>query len=104
MVEDLEKIEETVELGVVPEELDGPVETETLTESPATAPTAEPPSPPPPPPGPYRYTPPSDLSEPHTRTLGTAGMTLLRRHGPALGVGFLLAVVLIKIINRVRNR
>jgi carbon monoxide dehydrogenase subunit G len=98
-VEDLDAIDDTVELGVVPEELDGPAETE-----PPTEPTAERPTPPPPPPGPYRYSPPSDLSEPHARTLGTAVLTTLRRQGPALGVGFLVAVVLIKIINRVRNR
>jgi hypothetical protein len=29
---------------------------------------------------------------------------VLRRQGPALGVGFLAAVIVIKIINRVRNR
>ena len=88
---------------MVPEELDGPIQTETVTEPQLTRP-AEPPAPPPPPPGPYRYTPPSDLSEPDARTLGTAVVTVLRRHGPALGIGFLAAVVLIKIINRVRNR
>ena len=31
-------------------------------------------------------------------------IAVLRRHGPALGIGFLAAVVVIKIINRVRNR
>ena len=98
-IEEIEEIEETIELGVVPEEIDGPVETETVIQ-----PAEEPPTPPPPPPGPYRYSPPSDLSEPHARTLGAAVLTVLRRHGPSLGIGFLAAVVLIKIINRVRNR
>ena len=88
---------------MVPEEIDGPIQTETLTEPLLTQPT-EPVAPPPPPPGPYRYKPPSDLSEPHTRTLGTAAVTVLRRHGPGFGFGFLAAVVLIKIIDRVRNR
>jgi carbon monoxide dehydrogenase subunit G len=101
----VEEIEETVELGAVPEEIDGPAEPEAVAEIPAPPPLAEQPvNPPPPPPRPYRYTPPTDLSEPHARTLGTAVTTLLRRHGPGLGVGFLAAVVVIKIINRVRNR
>lgn len=99
-----DELEETIELGVVPEEIDGPVEPDAVAEAPA--PPAEEPAaaPPPPPPGPYRYTPPSDLSEPAARTLGTAVKTVLRRQGPALGVGFLAAVIVIKIINRVRNR
>jgi hypothetical protein len=89
---------------VVPEEIDGPVEPDTVAEALAT-PAEEPAAaPPPPPPRPYRYTPPSDLSEPAARTLRTAVTTVLRRQGPALGVGFLAAVIVIKIINRVRNR
>ena len=108
-------IEQTVEMAAVRPTDDGsevvtdeawlaeddtaPVEDQTAVEQaaePQPAPTAPPP--------PWRYTPPSDLSQPAASVVANVVSTLLRRYGPLLGLLSLVVVIVIKLINRRRRR
>lgn len=68
---------------------------QTSVAAPASATTA--------PPRPYRYTPPSDLSQADSHVVVNVVSTLLRRYGPLLGLLSLVVVVVIKLINRRRR-
>jgi hypothetical protein len=55
------------------------------------------------PPPPWRYTPPSDLSQPAVSVVANVVSTLLRRYGPLLGLLSLVAVIVIRLVNRRRR-
>jgi carbon monoxide dehydrogenase subunit G len=119
--------EQTVELGAVPEEIDGrsleePPAAEEAPKPEPTAATARPapqapphppaaPTPLPPPaeatppklvPGPPKFTPPSDKSQPDVEVFATIGSVVLKRFGPALAVVAVLIFIASKIIKRNR--
>ncbi len=118
--------EQTVELGAVPEEIDGrsldgsrprrkaEPEPAAATARPAAqapsrppaAPTPLPPpaapTPPKPVPGPPKFTPPSDKSQPDIEVFATIGSVVLKRFGPALAVVAVLIFIASKIIKRNR--
>ena len=115
--------EQTVELGAVPEEIDGrsledsrPGRTRrAATARPASAdanarpPAAPKPLPPtadPTPPkldlGPTKVSPPSDTSQPDIEVIATIGSVVLKRFGPALAVIAVLIFIISKIIKRNR--
>jgi uncharacterized protein len=108
-------IEQTVEMAAVSVSDDGsdlvtdeawlaeddsaPVEDEAAVEQEATEPAALPTAPPPP----WRYTPPSDLSQPAASVVANVVTTLLRRYGPLLGFLSLVIVIVIRLVNRRRR-
>ncbi len=113
--------EQTVELGAVPEEIDGrslddsrPPEPAAATSRPAArtssrapaAPTPLPPTPNPEPPklhfGPTKVSPPSDTSQPDIEVIASIGSVVLKRFGPALAVLAVLIFITSKIIKRNR--
>ena len=123
--------ERTVELGAVPEEIDGPSledsrppEAVAATSRPAArttssrapaaptssrapaAPTPLPPTPDPEPPklnfGPTKVSPPSDTSQPDIEVIASIGSVVLKRFGPALAVLAVLIFITSKIIKRNR--
>ena len=54
-------------------------------------------------PRPFRYTPPSDLSQADAHVVANVVTTLLRRYGPLLGFLSLFVVIVVKLINRRRR-
>jgi carbon monoxide dehydrogenase subunit G len=54
-------------------------------------------------PRPYRYIPPSDLSQADAHVVVNVVTTLLRRYGPLLGFLSLFVVIVVKLINRRRR-
>ena len=67
------------------------------------APETEPAPVSPAPPRPFRYTPPSDLSQADAHVVADVVTTLLRRYGPLLGFLSLFVVIVVKLINRRRR-
>jgi carbon monoxide dehydrogenase subunit G len=113
--------EQTVELGAVPEEIDGrsledsrPPEPAAASARPApqtrtrppAAPKPLPPTADPMPPkldlGPTEFTPPRDTSQPDIEVIATIGSIVLKRFGPALAVIAVLIFITSKIIKRNR--
>jgi carbon monoxide dehydrogenase subunit G len=108
-------IEQTVEMAAVRPADDGsdlvtdeawlaeddsaPVEDEGAVEDEVAEPAPVPTAPPPP----WRYTPPSDLSQPAVSVVANVVSTLLRRYGPVLGLLSLVAVIVIRLVNRRRR-
>jgi carbon monoxide dehydrogenase subunit G len=108
-------IEQTVEIAAVRPADDGsdlvtdeawlaeddsaPVEDEGAVEDEVAEPAPVPTAPPPP----WRYTPPSDLSQPAVSVVANVVSTLLRRYGPLLGLLSLVAVIVIRLVNRRRR-
>lgn len=109
------EVEQTIELGAVPEELDGPSElppdepAPVVSEAPAasrssgtgpaawtpprrTAPASSPPT----------YTPPSNTSQTDFNVVATVGPVLLKRYWPVLAVLTVLVFVLSKVLGRRR--
>jgi carbon monoxide dehydrogenase subunit G len=111
----------TVELGAVPEEIDGrsledarrPEPVAAAARPAAQAPPRPPAAPTPLPPtadavppkldsGPTEFTPPRDTSQPDIEVITTIGSVVLKRFGPALAVTAVLIVITSKIIKRNR--
>jgi carbon monoxide dehydrogenase subunit G len=108
-------IEQTVEMAAVRSAEDGsdlvtdeawlaeddtaPVEDGSVVEEEVVEPTPTPTAPPPP----WRYSRPSDLSQPAGSAVANVVTTVLRRYGPLLGLLSLVLVIVIRLINRRRR-
>ena len=99
-------VEQTVEMAAVDPADDEPTPLTNeawLAEDEVADEAAEPTPPPDAPPPPYRYSPPSDLSQADAHVVANVVGTLLRRYGPLLGFLSLAVVIVIKLVNRRRR-